>query len=411
MTNALEIDGRRLWDTLMVSATIGAGMKGGLCRLALTDQDKTMRDLFVRWCREAGCSVEIDKVGNIFARRIGLDPALKPVLIGSHLDTQIAGGRFDGILGVLAGLEVVRTLNDKGVQTRRSIEVVCWTNEEGVRFQPPMMGAGAFAGVHDVDWVLAQPDDAGTLLGAELARIGYRGEQDRDRTDIDCYFELHIEQGPVLEEEGVDVGIVTGGFTSFGAEIHFTGENAHCGPTPMKARKDPLVAAAILIAKANEIGWGYEPNGRATCARIEVSPNRYGIIADSADVIVDVRHPDAGTAAEMYREVLDTIAIATKQARVVGAVVKEWSFGNIAFDAGLINLIRTVSADLGVSHKHMLSAAGHDAYHVSKVAPAAMIFTPCRNGITHNEAEHIELEYTVPGVNVLLNAVVRRANT
>jgi beta-ureidopropionase / N-carbamoyl-L-amino-acid hydrolase len=409
MTNAFEIDGRRLWDSLMASASIGATPNGGLRRLALTDDDKTMRDLFVRWCSDAGCVIKIDRVGNIFARRAGLDATLKPVLVGSHLDTQIAGGRFDGVLGVLAGLEVVRTLNDRGIETRRAVELVCWTNEEGVRFQPPMMGAGAFAGVHTVDWVLAQRDDAGVMFGAELERIGYAGEHDRVRSDVDSYFELHIEQGPILDEEGVHVGIVTGGFTSFGAEIRFRGENAHSGATPMKARKDALVAAAITVAKVNEIGWSFAPAGRATSARIDISPNRYGIVADKAELTIDVRHPDPAAAREMYAQILEAMAVASKQGRVESAVTREWSFGGISFDAGLVNLIRSVAAELDVSHKHILSAAGHDAYHVARIAPAAMIFCPCTDGITHNEAEHIELATTVPAVNVLLNSVLRRA--
>lgn len=410
MTNTLEINGRRLWDTLMASAAVGTGPNGGLRRLALSDGDKAMRDLFVGWCREAGCAVTVDRVGNIFARRTGSDASLKPVLIGSHLDTQIVGGRFDGVLGVLAGLEVIRTLDDRGIRTRRPIEVVCWTNEEGVRFQPPMMGAGVFAGIHDIGWILDQRDDAGARFGDELGRIGYAGPGDRDRAHVESYFELHIEQGPILDEEGVRVGIVTGGFTSFGAEIGFAGENAHSGATPMRARKDALVAAAIVVAGVNTIAWAYEPHGRATCARIDVSPNRYGIVADRAVVTVDVRHPEPATAREMYAKALDLVPAAARQAGVEGSILKEWSFGDVAFDAGLVNLIRAVSADLGVSHRHMLSAAGHDAYHLSRIVPTAMIFTPCRDGITHNAAEHIELADTVPGVNVLLNAVVRRAN-
>jgi beta-ureidopropionase / N-carbamoyl-L-amino-acid hydrolase len=408
--NTLEIDGDRLWSTLMVSASIGPGKSGGLSRLTLTDADKTMRDQFVRWCEEAGCTVTIDRVGNIFARRPGADPSLKAVLIGSHLDTQIAGGKFDGILGVLSGLEVVRTLNDRKIETRRPIEVVCWTNEEGVRFQPPMMGAGAFAGIHDIDWVLSQEDEAGALFGEELERIGYAGEGDRDRAGIDAYFELHIEQGAVLEEEGIHVGIVTGGFTSFGAQFDFVGENAHSGATPMKQRKDALVGAAVVVARVHEIGLEYEPKGRATCARLEVSPNRYGIVADYAQLTMDVRHPDPAVAIEMYQKALAIIPVAAKQANVKIARTKEWTFGNVSFDSDLINLIRSVSAELDVPHKHILSAAGHDAYHVSRIAPAAMIFTPCRGGVTHNENEHIEPSYTFPGVNVLLHSVVRRAN-
>ena len=298
LKNALEINGERLWDTLMVSGRISPGKGAGLNRLALTDGDKEMRDQFVRWCTDAGCTVAIDRVGNIFARREGTEPSLKPVMIGSHLDTQIAGGKYDGILGVLSGLEVFRTLNDLGVTTRRSIEVVCWTNEEGVRFQPPMLGAGAFARVHEMPWVLGQKDGDGITFGSELARIGYAGTEERDPADIDAYFELHIEQGPILEEEGLHVGIVTGGYTSFGGEIEIRGENAHAGPTPMRDRKDALVGAAMIVTRVNEIGWDFAPKGRATCARLDISPNRYGIVADHALVTVDVRHPEAAMAGE-----------------------------------------------------------------------------------------------------------------
>jgi len=409
--NTLEIDADRLWETIDVSSKIGPGKTVGLSRLALGDDDKKMRDQFVSWCRDASCSIRIDGVGNIFARREGTDPTLDPVLIGSHLDTQIAGGKYDGILGVLSGLEVIRTLNDRGIQTTRPIEVVCWTNEEGVRFQPPMMGAGAFCGVHEQDWVLDQTDGEGHRFGAELTRIGYAGTDDVNVKNINSYFELHIEQGPILDEEGIHVGIVTGGFTSFGASIIAKGENAHSGPTPMRQRKDALVAAAIIVAEVNKIGWEYEPEGRTTCARIEVSPNKYGIIADHAEVIVDVRHPDPKIAREMYDMALDLISVASKQANVAVEITKEWTFGDVKFNDQLINLVRRFSAELEVSHKHMLSAAGHDAYHLSKVAPSVMIFTPCQDGITHNESEHIEPSYTVPGVNVLLNAVVRRANS
>ncbi len=409
-TNTLKIDIDRLWSTITASAAIGPGKKSGLSRLTLGDADKAMRDLFVGWCKEAGCEVKVDRVGNIFARRGGTSPELDPVLVGSHLDTQIAGGKYDGILGVLSGLEIVRTLNDRGIETLRSIEVVCWTNEEGVRYQPPMMGSGAFAGVHEVDWVLAQTDEDKIIFGNELKRIGYAGDAERNPKEIDSYFELHIEQGPILDDEGVHVGIVTGGFTSFGAQLRMSGEHAHSGPTPMKQRKDALVGASVIVAEVNKIGWEYEPKGRTTCARLEVSPNKYGIIADHAEVIVDVRHPDPAIADEMYQKALDLIPMAAKQANVEIKVVKEWSFGDVHFDTDLINLVRGVAAELDVSHKHILSAAGHDAYHMANIVPAALIFTPCKDGITHNEDEHIEPEYTVPGVNVLLNAVLRRAN-
>jgi beta-ureidopropionase / N-carbamoyl-L-amino-acid hydrolase len=408
--NGLQVDCGRLWSTIMESGNIGPGKSTGLCRLSLTDEDKAMRDLFVRWCNEAGCTVTIDPVGNVFARRAGRDPDLKPVLIGSHLDTQIAGGKYDGVLGVLSGLEIIRTLNDQIIETDRPIEIVCWTNEEGVRFQPPMLGSGVFARIHQLDWALAQTDPDGLAFGTELARIGYKGSFLRQPTDIDAYFELHIEQGPVLEEEGLQIGIVTGSFTSFGAEVEFRGENAHAGPTPMQDRKDALVAAANLIAEVNRIGWDFAPKGRSTCARLDTSPNRYGIIADHTTVTIDVRHPQPEEAELMFRTVQDAVVVAAKHANVAASVTKEWTFGGVAFDADLINLVRSVAAEMDVPHRHMLSAAGHDAYHLATVAPTVMIFTPCRGGVTHNENEHIEPAYTVPGVNVLLNAVVRRAN-
>ena len=408
--NALEIDIDRLWRDLEVSGSIGRGKSTGLRRLALSDDDKTMRDAFVRWCRAAGCAIRVDAFGNIFARRAGVDATLPAVLIGSHLDTQIAGGRYDGILGVLAGLEVIRTLNDREMVSRRPIEIVSWTNEEGVRFQPPMLGSGAFAGIHPRGWVLTQTGDDGAVFQDELRRIGYQGADSVTPSEYDSYFELHIEQGPELEAEGIEVGIVTGGFTSFGAHLQIRGENAHAGPTPMKQRRNALVGAAIVIARLNEIGWRFAPEGRAAVCRIDVTPNKYGILPDLAEITIDVRHPQASKAAEMYKAALDLVPAASKEGNVDIEVTKEWSFGDISFDDDLINLVRAVAADLNVTHKHLRSAAGHDAYHLSRVVPTAMIFTPCKEGITHNEAEHIEPGYTAAGINVLMHAVLRRAN-
>ena len=408
--NTIEVDVERLWSDLTASAAIGRGKGNGLSRLALSDSDKAIRDSFVTWCREAGCTVFIDRFGNIFARRAGEDGSLPPVLIGSHLDTQIAGGRYDGVLGVLAGLEVIRTLNDRDVVTRRPIEVASWTNEEGVRFQPPMLGSGAFTGVHNSDWVLSQRDDEGAVLGEELKRIAYDGKDQVTASGYDSYFELHIEQGPELEAEGLQVGIVTGGFTSYGAQLKIKGENAHSGPTPMKRRRNALVGASMVIAKLNEIGWQFQPDGRTACCRIDVHPNKYGILPHSAEITIDVRHPNAETAAEMYKAAVNMIPFVEGQGNVNVAIIKEWNFGNVAFDNSLINLVRNVASELGVTHKHMLSGAGHDAYHLANVVPTAMIFTPCREGISHNEEEHIEPSYTAPGVNVLLHSVLSRAN-
>ncbi len=409
--NRLEVDGDRLWETLEASARIGTGPRGGLRRLALGDDDKTMRDLFVSWCEAVGCRVSVDRLGNIFARRQGLEPGLPPVLIGSHLDTQAAGGRFDGILGVLSGLEVLRSLDDRGITTRRAIEVVNWSNEEGARFTPPMVASGAFAGAFDMDWVLGLTDDDGLTFGGELERIGYAGETPVGGREVDAYFELHIEQGPLLEAQGIPLGIVTGGYKTYGMHIDLHGETAHSGPTPMDKRRNALVGAALLIVAANDIGWKYhEGQGKSTAPRLVCWPNKPGILPDYAQVTIDFRHPDPASAAAMLAEFEAVLPAAAKRAQVEIEIVERWSFGDEVFDPSLIALLQETAETLGVGHREILSQAGHDAYHMSQVCPTALLFTPCREGITHNESEDIERAYTLPGVNVLLGAVLARAD-
>jgi len=410
-TANLRIDGARLWASLMASAEIGPGKAGGLCRLAATDADKQMRDLFRRWCEEAGLTVTVDRLGNMFARRAGTRDDLAPVTMGSHLDTQYAGGRFDGILGVLSGLEVIRTFNDLGIETLRPIEVINWTNEEGCRFAPPMASAGAFAGVYTESFVATRADDDGLLQGEELERIGYRGEAPVGGRALDAYFELHIEQGPVLDAEAIPVGIVTGGYKSFGAHVDVRGETAHAGPTPMEKRCDALVGAARVVAAVNDIGWKYSNTlGKATVTRLVAWPNKPGIISEWAQFSLDCRHPDPVTAQAMWSEIEAAIPAAADRARVDMEVTTRWEFGNERFDAGLIGLLRGAVKDLGVKSRDLLSQAGHDAYHISKCAPTAMIFSPCKDGITHNEAEDIDLKMTEPAVNVMMHAVLTRAN-
>jgi N-carbamoyl-L-amino-acid hydrolase len=408
---ALRVDGPRFWSTVMRSGEIGPGKAGGLRRLALTDADKEMRDLFVTWCTEAGCTVTVDRVGNIFARRPGTDDRLPPVLIGSHLDTQVAGGKYDGIVGVLAGLEVLRTLDQRRVRTKRPLELVCWTNEEGARFTPPMVASGAFAGVFDVDWVLGLRDDDGLVFGRELERIGYAGKDDVGGRGIDAYFELHIEQGPILDAETVPVGIVVGGYAVRGMHVDVHGETAHAGPTPMDRRKNALIGAAMLAVAVNEVGWKYHATeGKATVPRLVAWPNKAGILAEYAQVTCDIRHADAATADRMWAEVTAAMPECAKRANVEMRIAGEWRFGSERFDPSCIRLIREAADRLGVRHRDILSQAGHDAYYISRIAPTAMIFTPCRGGISHNEAEHAELDQTVPGVDVLLHAVLARAN-
>jgi N-carbamoyl-L-amino-acid hydrolase len=346
----------------------------------------------------------------MFARRPGTDDTLPPVLVGSHLDTQIAGGRYDGILGVLAALEIVRTLNDAGVRTRRAIEIVNWTNEEGARFQPPMLGSAVFAGVRTLPWAHARTDDTGRTVDEELARIGYAGEAPVGGRPVDAYFELHIEQGPLLDDKGIPVGVVAGTYEVRGMNVEVRGETAHSGPTPMAARKNALVGAAMLIVAANEVGWAYAPEGKATCSRIEVWPNLTGILPDYAKVTIDVRHPETATVDRMVGDVRRAMGECAQRAQVEMEIVETWQFGSERFDPELVDLIRRTAKRLEAPSLDLPSQAGHDAYYVSRVAPTAMIFTPCDRGISHNENENTRLEDALPGVNVLLHAVLERAN-
>jgi N-carbamoyl-L-amino-acid hydrolase len=410
-TGALTIDGERLWRTIEASGRIGPGRTPtGLQRLALTDADKAMRDLFVAWCRQAGCTVTVDRIGNIFARRAGEDDTLPPVVMGSHLDTQIAGGRYDGILGVLGGLEVIRTLNDAGVRTRRAIELVSWTNEEGARFAPPMLASAVFGGVRPLEWALARTDAAGRTVGEELARIGYAGPAPVGGRPLDAYFELHIEQGPVLDDKGIPVGVVTGGYEVRGMTIEVRGETAHAGPTPMAQRRNAIVGAAMLVVAVNEIGWSRAPEGKSTTVRFEAWPNLPGIISDWARLTCDVRHPEAAAVEAMVGDIRRALADCGQRAQVEMEIVESWQFGSERFDPELIDLVRRTSQRLGVPSLDLPSQAGHDAYYVSRVAPTAMIFTPCERGISHNEREACRPQDAIPGVNVLLHAVVERAN-
>ncbi|MDP1572033.1 MAG: Zn-dependent hydrolase [Vicinamibacterales bacterium] len=409
MTLPLDFD--RLWSTIDRSAAIGTGRPGGLCRPTLSDADREMRDQFVHWCREAGCTITIDRVGNIFARRAGVDDARPPVVMGSHLDTTLNGGRYDGILGVLAGLEILRTLHDHDVRTDAPLEVVSWTNEEGTRFAPPMLGAGAFAGVYDVDWVHARTDDDGVRFGEALARIGYAGEAPVGGRALDAYFELHIEQGPELDAAGIDVGIVTRGYTVRGGIFEARGETAHTGPCPMDERRNTLVGASMLAVKVNDIGWAHHgTRGKSTVSRIVAWPNRPGILSDWAQITCDVRHEDRDTALGMWAEVQAAVPACARDARVEIALVDQWSFGDERFDEGCLDLLRQAARGLGVPAREMASQAGHDAYHLATVAPTALIFAPCLGGITHNHREEIDRTRAEASVRVLLGAVLARAN-
>lgn len=409
--NLLHVDEARLWETIEHSARIGPGRAQGLRRLALDASDKEMRDLFVTWCEAAGCRVGVDKMGNIFARRAGADDTLAPVLVGSHLDTQVTGGRFDGILGVLAGLEILRTLNDHGIETRRPIEVVNWSNEEGARFNPPMLASAVYAGLRELDWAYSRTDNDGVRYGDALAEIGYVGETSMGGREVDAYFELHIEQGPILEHEGIPVGVVTHGYATRGMRLQIRGEAAHTGPTPMDRRRNALVGAAYVIASVNDVGWAYhEEGGKTTSSQIDIWPNATGVLPELSHVTVDFRHPDVAGVERMLVDVEAAINESAVKGNVDIEIIERWRFGDERFDPACVQLYRDAATDLGIAYRDMQSQAGHDAYNMTHVCPTALLFCPCENGITHNEAEYVAREDAVPSVNVLLHAVLARAS-
>jgi N-carbamoyl-L-amino-acid hydrolase len=404
----VRIDGERLWQSLMDLARIGATPLGGVRRIALTDLDRQGRDRVVAWFRDAGMDVRVDPIGNIFGRRRGRNPKLPPVVAGSHIDTQPSGGKFDGNYGVLAGLEVVRTLNDRGVETEAPIEVAIWTNEEGTRFTPVMMGSGVFAGVHRLDAVLARTDLAGLAVGDELRRIGYAGDAPTG-TPIGAYFEAHIEQGPILEDTANTIGVVTGALGQRWYDVTVTGMNAHAGPTPMRLRKDALLGAARLIDEVNRIALDFAPHGRGTVGFIQASPNSRNVVPGEVKCSVDFRHAADGGLLGMDLELRAAAGRIGREANVAVAVEEAVYFPPCHFDAACVGAVRAAAARLGCSHMDIVSGAGHDAVYVARVAPTAMIFVPCKDGISHNEIEDAKPDDLAAGCNVLAQAMLARA--
>ena len=406
----LKIDGDRLWASLMELARIGATGKGGVCRLALTDLDREGRDLFVRWCGDAGCTVTVDQVGNIFARRPGRSPDRPPIVTGSHLDSQPTGGKFDGAYGVLAGLELVRTLNDYGYETEAPIEVVAWTNEEGSRFAPAMMASGAFGGAFELDFVLSRTDPDGKTFGEELARIGYAGEQPVGEHEVGAYLEAHIEQGPILEAEKKTVGIVTGAQGQRWYEITVTGMEAHAGPTPMRRRRDALVGASRMVDAVNRIGLDHQPNACATVGMLKVSPNSRNTIPGRVFFTVDFRHPVEETLTRMDADLREACASIAGDIGLELDLQQIWHFPATPFDTRCVEAVREAAAESGYEHMDIVSGAGHDACYVARVAPTGMIFVPCEDGISHNEIENATPEDLAAGCQTLLDAMVRLAS-
>ena len=405
----LRINSDRLWDSIMEMAKIGPGIAGGNNRQTVTDEDGEGRHLFKRWCDAAGLEMGVDEMGTMFARREGTDPSLPPVYVGSHLDTQPTGGKYDGVLGVLGGLEIVRSLNDLGIKTKHPIVVTNWTNEEGARFAPAMMASGVFAGVLDQADVYGHTDKNGKKFGEELERIGWKGTEKVGDRKIHAFFELHIEQGPILEDEDIDIGVVTHGQGLKWLQVTLTGKEAHTGSTPMPKRRNAGLGMARVIELVHEIAMDYQPDAVGAVGHMEAYPNSRNIIAGRTVFTIDIRSPEKEVLDAMdarVREGIDTICEALD---IQYKVEQVGHFDPVTFDAGCVKAIRDAADRLGYTHRNIVSGAGHDACWINRVAPTAMVMCPCVDGLSHNEAEEITREWAAAGADVLFHAVVETA--
>ena len=400
------IDGARLWESLMALARIGATDKGGVRRLALTDLDRQGRDLVVQWARDLGCTVRIDAIGNIFMRRAGRRDDLPAVMTGSHIDTQPTGGKFDGNYGVLAGIEVLRTLHAHGIVTEASVEVVVWTNEEGSRFVPVMMGSGVFAGAFTLAHALEQRDRDGISVADALQAIGYGGHESVGGRAVAAYFEAHIEQGPILEANGKTIGLVRGALGQRWFDVTVTGMEAHAGPTPMELRHDALLAAAGIVTQVNRIALDHAPHARGTVGCLDTYPNSRNVIPGRVQLTVDLRAADDATLTAMAAALRGYCAALPGVTVDVREVVY---FPPQPFDAALVASLADSARDLDLPSMDIVSGAGHDAVYLARVAPTAMIFVPCKDGISHNEIEDASPEHLEAGCNVLLRAMLQTA--
>ncbi len=402
-----RVDQERLWRSLMDLARIGATPKGGVRRLTLTETDREGRDLFARWARDAGLSVRVDAIGNMYARREGAHAQAPAVAMGSHLDSQPSGGKFDGAYGVMAGLEVVRALNDAGIATRAPLEVIAWTNEEGARFVPTMMGSGVFAGVHTLDYALTQADAAGVSVREALDAIGYAGRAQPQ--PLGAYFEAHIEQGPILEQTGTTIGVVLGALGQCWFDLTITGQDAHAGPTPMEVRRDALLAASRVVLEVNRLATTFPDYARGTVGQMTVLPNSRNVVPGEVRLTIDLRNAKQATLDTMVDALRKALAAIEAECRVSCALAEVVSFPPSDFAAALVDSVRAAAADLGYSHRDIVSGAAHDAVYVSRVAPAAMVFVPCEGGISHNEIENATPADVAAGADVLLHAVLAQA--
>ena len=405
----LRINSERLWDSLEEMALIGPGVAGGCNRQTLTDADGEGRHLFASWCKAAGMTMGVDTMGNMFATRAGTDPEALPVYMGSHLDTQPTGGKYDGVLGVLGALEVVRTLNDMGVKTKHPIVVTNWTNEEGARFAPAMLSSGVFAGVHTEDYAKGRKDPDGKVFGEELARIGWVGDEKVGARKMHAMLELHIEQGPILEAEGKSIGVVTHGQGLWWLEITLTGRDSHTGSTPMTLRANAGLGMARVVERVHQIAMSHQPNAVGTVGQVFVHPNSRNVIPGRVVFTVDIRSPDQAKLNAMKAEVMRAAHAVSKELGLGCEIEDVGHFDPVTFDPGLVKIVRQSAEKLGYSHMDIVSGAGHDACWINRVAPTVMVMCPCVDGLSHNEAEEISPEWAAAGTDVLLHAVLEVA--
>ena len=405
----LKINADRLWDSLMEMAKIGPGVAGGNNRQTVTDEDGEGRALFQQWCEAVGCTMGLDQMGNMFAEYPGTDPQALPVYVGSHLDTQPTGGKYDGVLGVLGGLEILRTMKDLGIKTKHPIVVTNWTNEEGTRFAPAMLASGVFAGIHTQDWAYEREDAEGKTFGDELARIGWRGEEEVGARKMHAFFELHIEQGPILEAEGKDIGVVTHGQGLSWTQVTIEGKDAHTGSTPMPMRKNAGLGMARVLEKVDEIAWSHAPHAVGAAGHIDVYPNSRNVIPGKVVFTVDFRSPELDVITDMENRLkVEGQKIADEMGLTI-SFEKVGGFDPVKFDDACVGAIRGAAERLGYSHRDIISGAGHDACWINQVAPTAMVMCPCVDGLSHNEAEEISKDWAAAGADVLLHAVLETA--
>ena len=404
-----RVNGDRLWDSIMEMAKIGPGVAGGNNRQTLTDDDAKGRELFKSWCEKEGLAMGLDTMGNMFARREGTDPNALPVMVGSHLDTQPTGGKYDGVLGVLGGLEIIRTLNDLDIKTKHPIEIVNWTNEEGTRFAPPMLSSGVFASMHTEEWAYNREDSEGKKFGDELKRIGWRGEEPVGERKLHAFYELHIEQGPILEDENVDIGVVTHGQGLNWLQVTLVGKESHTGSTPMPKRVNAGLGMARITQLVDEIALSHAPHAVGAIGHIDVYPNSRNIIPGKVVFTVDFRHPNREVIQDMEERMRKGAADIAEKIGLTMDIEKVGNFDPVEFDKDCVEKVRDAAKTLGYSHMNIVSGAGHDACWINRVAPTAMIMCPCVDGLSHNEAEEITKEWSTAGADVLFHAVVNTA--